>query len=279
MKIPLCDKLTSDIEIREGEWIIQPKYDGLRCLFFFENGKFKKVLSRTGKPLFNIDYIGKEIEDIITYPKDFVLDGEILGEDWNETSSIVKSSKTIKFSENIAFHAFDLISLSDFNNNLSKETLFYRLKDLQSLKETKHFTIVKHRSIDSKQDAWNKAKDYLKCGYEGAVIKRLDSQYQFKRTKDWLKLKFTDTYDIRIVDVIEGTGKYINTLGAFTCIFKDHTVNVGTGFDDITRHKFWNIRKELIGKYIEVEAQEITKEGSLRFPVFLRLRDDKNEDK
>lgn len=275
MNVQLCDRLTEKIEIKDGEWLIQPKFDGLRCFFFFRHGKFEKVLSRNGKPLYNIDYIGWAIAN--KNPNiNCVLDGEIWGKDWNETSSIVKASKTIKFSGNINYYIFDIIDIHKFEKEeVCHTTLIERISKLEELKLDGTTHIVKSVLITSVDDAWKRARAFIKEGYEGAVIKRIDSTYKYKRSKDWLKLKMIDTYDLTIVDTVEGTGKYIGMLGALVCMYNDHKVQVGSGFYDGDRIGLWECRNTLIGKTIEVEAQEITKDGSLRFPVFVRFRDDK----
>ena len=50
---------------------------------------------------------------------------------------------------------------------------------------------------------------------------------------------------------------------------------MGYGYSDELRVKFWNEKEEMIGKVLEVECQEVTKDGSLRFPVYIRVRTDK----
>ena len=52
-------------------------------------------------------------------------------------------------------------------------------------------------------------------------------------------------------------------------------VHVGSGFTDIEREELWNRQSELTGRMIEVKYQEKTQDGSLRFPVFMRFRPDK----
>ena len=53
-------------------------------------------------------------------------------------------------------------------------------------------------------------------------------------------------------------------------------VSVGSGFSEKQREDLWKIREELLGKIVEISAQELTK-NSLRFPVFVKFREDKAE--
>ena len=52
-------------------------------------------------------------------------------------------------------------------------------------------------------------------------------------------------------------------------------LKVGSGFKEHERIQFWNDREKLPGRWIKVQYNEVTPDGSLRFPVFLHLRDDK----
>ena len=63
-------------------------------------------------------------------------------------------------------------------------------------------------------------------------------------------------------------------------IGQGNPVNVGSGFSDEQRVKFWKHRDELIGvlcevKYKEISSDKKTKAHSLRFPTFETLRTDK----
>jgi hypothetical protein len=53
--------------------------------------------------------------------------------------------------------------------------------------------------------------------------------------------------------------------------------HAGTGYNDEQRLTLWTQRELLIGKTIEVKFQNLTNKGRARFPVFIRLRPDKDE--
>jgi DNA ligase-1 len=278
--LQLCEKIDPATVIGEG-WVLQPKYDGLRCVMIVEDHKFKGALSRSGRELFNIEHIGLELAKAV---KEGVFDGEIYGDDWNETSSIVKASKATKFSKSIKFYAFDLIPMSEWRSRSGQEPLKARLDSLSRVLKDKipYVSIVPSYHVKTTKEAWDVAKDFNKDGYEGAVAKRLDRPYVFDRSKEWVKMKFIETYDVKIVGYEEGQGKYEGLLGAFVCempvfgIGKTTTiVKVGGGYTDVLREEFWKVRNKMIGKIIECQCQELTKDGVPRFPVFVRVRDDK----
>jgi DNA ligase-1 len=115
------------------------------------------------------------------------------------------------------------------------------------------------------------------------MIKALDAPYVCKRSDYWLKWKPVYDYDLKIIGVEEGTGRNVGRLGAFVCSGSDNgqdiTVNVGSGFSDDDRVQYWSYRDLLPGQTVVVAADAITlnQDGtySLRFPRFVRFRDDK----
>jgi len=77
-----------------------------------------------------------------------------------------------------------------------------------------------------------------------------------------------------IVNQIEGTGKYVNKLGAFTVHFTSLgnnpiLLNIGSGLTDQERDSFWEFPK--IGETLEFKYQELSKNGVPRFPIFINV--------
>lgn len=97
-------------------------------------------------------------------------------------------------------------------------------------------------------------------GYEGLVLE----------TTKWLyKVKSVENYDVPILGIVEGTGKYKGKLGAFVT----ERGKVGTGFSDEEREKFFT--PTIIGETIEVKAMGLTPDGKFRHPRYHRMRFDK----
>jgi len=274
-ELQLCSAITD--QQLEDDWIIEPKFDGLRCLFMTDSaGECNVGLSRNGKELFNIDHIKKEITSL-NLPN-VVFDGELYGEDWNITASVVRASVTEKNDERIKFYWFDLIPKEEWDAQKGESLLTIRkLRMKSALKlEPKHLVLVDYQEVKDVAQAWQLAESLKKQGYEGAVAKKLDGIYEFGRSSNWLKLKFVETLDLPVVGFYLGTGKNAERLGGL--IVETETgvkVQVGGGYSDQQRDEFWEKRESFIGKIIEVKCQEKTKDGSLRFPVFLRVREDK----
>ena len=111
------------------------------------------------------------------------------------------------------------------------------------------------------------------------MINQLDAPYEFKRTSVLLKCKkFQDT-ELEIIGFEEGTNKLSGTLGALVCKYKDSTCKVGSGFTEELRNIIWANKDEWLGKiitvkYFEESYDSKTGKPSLRFPIFLRVRED-----
>ena len=111
----------------------------------------------------------------------------------------------------------------------------------------------------------------LALGDEGLIIRQLHKSGLFYV---WLKVVPKKQADVRITGFKEGAGRLKGTLGS---IQTKHG-SVGSGFDDALRDEIWKMREMLKGSIIQVEYREVTEAGKLRFPAFVRMREDKNEE-
>ena len=97
-------------------------------------------------------------------------------------------------------------------------------------------------------------------GYEGLVLRQKDA---------WIKVKPEETYDVEVLSMGEGKGKYKGALG----FFRTPMGKVGTGFTDEERKKYW--AGGFTGSCIEVGCMSLTPDGKFRHPRFIRERFDK----
>jgi ATP-dependent DNA ligase len=175
------------------------------------------------------------------------------------------------------YAVFDLVPTSNLQSDLllthrlcaldacmSEQGQVYRLKHKTFPVGATLHTITKQCSAEVDQ------------GEEGIVVKHLFSAYEKGRSWRWTKLKQFTTLDLLVTGVEQGEGKYASTLGALLVqrLLPDGqsvTVKVGSGYTDEQRAEFWASPPRMI----EVRYQNETKDGSLRFPTFVRVRDDK----
>lgn len=273
------DKLPRNLEYPV---LVEPKFDGVRVLAFIENnGVLPKVTlwSRSGRQYTNFPSVVEALEKCVT-TRGIVLDGEIIGENFQELMTEARRTKAKKDSpqSEVTYHVFDWAYVDRFKKAQVDPRLLLneRLDKLANL--IKHNPVVKlvtgkvahnYNDIDSIYDY------YVRAGYEGVIVKQ-NALYGYGRSNRWIKLKPTSTLDLPIVGFIEGTGKHAGKLGALEVSIKSKRVNVGTGFSDDQRASIWKNRNSLIGKHVEVKYQEMTQDGSLRFPVFMKFRPDKD---
>ena len=117
--------------------------------------------------------------------------------------------------------------------------------------------------------------DFVSDGYEGAMIKDLSAPYHFGRNYSVMKLKAFHDVDLPIEGFVEGSGRHRGKLGAVVVDYNGVNVQVGSGFSDKLREQIWNDRENFTGRIIEIRYQEVTPDGSLRFPTFVCFRNDR----
>jgi ATP-dependent DNA ligase len=118
--------------------------------------------------------------------------------------------------------------------------------------------------------------EFVAQGYEGAMVKDLDAPYKFGRGPEVMKLKAFHDVDLKIESLLEGTGKYSGQLGSVVVNYHGVEVQVGSGFSDDLRDTIWRSPDIFINRMIEVRYQEVTPDGSLRFPTFVCFRNDRD---
>jgi hypothetical protein len=301
-KLMLCNEW--DLSEPKSAMMCEPKLDGLRMLIVVNSRGECIPISRGGKPLWNLDHIFKEIKSSGT--KNVVFDGEAFAGTFGDSISICKSQAPHPQATSLKFHIFDMISLRDYESDKCQcqDSLMKRKAHLHSLlfhnkPRPKHLIEVPYPLVRSVADISTRMTQYLEQGYEGCVLKDPKSKYVFARSDAWLKRKPTETCDLEVYDAKPGKAgtKLENTMGALFCKgtvnfrgkkFKVKVV-VGGGFSDEWRDHFFKLYNKgiLQGTVIEVKYQDCTEANlceasrvpgakySLRFPRFMRLRDDK----
>ena len=271
------------LKLKNKEWFsLSQKLNGNRASFY--QGK---LISRQGKEFTGMQHIISELNQLGI---GWFYDGELIrknidnlpdGENFRIGTGIINSDAISK--EEIKFVIFDYFPDSELLKKQSDSKYKIRRVMLNGLRKTikekdlKNIEIVTMVYEGTDQFQIMKWLDYaVNMGWEGLMLNK-DSVYKCKRTTDLIKIKRFYSMDLPIVRVLEGDGRLKGTLGALVVKYKDNTVNIGSGFDDETRRRFWEDRDKIVGRVIEVKYKEISKDKktgfeSLQFPVYVRLR-------
>jgi ATP-dependent DNA ligase len=108
---------------------------------------------------------------------------------------------------------------------------------------------------------------------EGVVVKYKDS------INKWFKVKANDTFDVKVVRCIEGTGKFAGSLGAMVVEGPSGVQSEIGSFQlsDDQRRWIWKHRDLLSGQVAEVRAMNVNESGAIRAGVFVRFHPSKSE--
>ena len=252
---------------------IQPKLDGVRCLFT-KDGAF----SRTGKKFMNVRHIEMALKSFFDQQPDVILDGELynhkLKRDFEKIISLVRKQKPtdtdrLDAQHLVQFHVYDYFDgvMYDSYDTRRDQLICSNIYDAQ-------IKYVHAKKVTSYEQARDFHATYLSEGYEGSII-RLDGVYKHGRSYDLMKFKdFSDT-EATIIGYEVGKGKRSGTLGKFIML-DDEGVQFGCPpgkgytYKDLA-HMLTNIQ-EYIGKRATFTYFQRTQAGSYRHPLYKAIR-------
>ncbi|MFL5886190.1 MAG: non-homologous end-joining DNA ligase [Thermoleophilaceae bacterium] len=285
MKAVLTDEPFSD-----PSWIYERKLDGIRILAYRENGEVR-LESRIGHSR-NASFPDL-VKELQKEPfDDFVIDGEVVAFEGSRTSF----QKLQRGRGPVYYYVFDILQAR--GEDVTGRPLRERKRILRdALEFHDHVRFTTHRNGDG--------EDYFRyaCrhGWEGLIAKRADGPYVQKRSRDWLKFKCSAEQELVIGGFTAPQGSRTDFGALLVGYYEDgklkYAGKVGTGFSQETlrslgkrmrdlerdssafdqrvhpvpRGTRW-IEPELVGQF---GFSEWTRDGRLRHPRFLGLRDDK----
>ena len=254
-----------------GKIFIQPKLDGVRCVFT-KDGAF----SRTGKQFKNVAHLEYDLTDFFRKNPNTVLDGELynhaLKDDFEKIISLVRKTKPTEDDRRdaqhlVQYHVYDTIA-----EGVNYEDRYNWLR--LNLPIARTMTLIVNTTVDSIDEAKMLHDVHLAQGYEGSML-RTNGFYEQKRSYNLQKFKdFSDT-EATITGYEEGKGKRQGTLGKFL-MTDDEGIQFGCPpgkgytYKDL-ENMLLNIH-DYIGQRATFTYFQRTQAGSYRHPLFKALR-------
>jgi bifunctional non-homologous end joining protein LigD len=294
-----------------GDWLFEIKFDGFRAMAFRDR-KGTRLLSRNNKD-FSKKFPGVADAVAALDVDDAVIDGEIVALDEKGRSSfqLLQAYDLGQERPPILFYAFDLLQLN--GKNLQRLPLTERKAELERLLSGASDVIRYSVSLGNEPDAL--LKQARELGLEGLIGKRPDSVYEpGKRSGNWIKLKLHHEQEFVIGGYTPPGGARTHFGALLVGVYEGDQLKfagkVGTGFNakllrslhgefkkiETDTCPFVDLPEKRSGRYgqgvtvaemkrchwmkpvmvCQLKFTEWTRDGRLRHPVFLGLRDDKS---
>ena len=277
-------------------WVNEEKYDGLRALAY-RKGKLIQLFSRNLKE-FTGEFPGIANALANLPGGDFMLDGEIVAFDSHDVSRFqILQRRALGKGIAPVFAVFDCLELK--GERILNSPLHERRKAVETLVSVNPGPLMLARRLSTNGfDAFKTAKAK---GWEGIVAKDDSSCYEpGKRSRSWLKIKCRKESEFVIggYTAPEGHRRHFGALlvGLYDGRQLRFAGRVGTGYSEEVLLELANktaplrtrntpfatapretgvtwVRPRLVA---QIAFAEWTKDGKLRQPSFLGLREDKN---
>jgi hypothetical protein len=189
----LANKYQDKMKYIKFPALCQPKLDGIRFTARSVNNAIElRSRSNLIKPSF--DYIRNDIKDL---PENITLDGEFYSKSmtFQELNGLCNKKKTFTINESIKYYIFDCYFFDNPDATFAERYEFIS----EFTKNRKYIELVKCTTVTSHNEIKPLHDKFVKEGYEGLMIRNINSKYKLKdRSNDLLKFKefFDEEFEI-----------------------------------------------------------------------------------
>lgn len=277
-----------------ADWLYEIKWDGYRAIAEVNNTEVQ-LYSRNGNSF--LQSYPLVVNELKKLKLNAVLDGEIVVLNEEGNPDFQKLQHYLEHTNYpIQYYVFDLLEVN--GEKLYQLPLIERKQRLEKLLKKNDVIKFSDHVLEQGVPFFDaaKAKDL-----EGVMAKKIDSlYYPGKRTNEWLKIKHHKSEEAIICGFTAPRGgrQYFGALvlGMMVDDKLTYVGHTGSGFDEKKLKEMASLLKPLIREtspfreriktnqpvtwvepklVCELKFTEMTSDGKLRHPIFLRLRDDK----
>lgn len=242
-----------DIDLSEGKWLLQCKFNGMRCIAT-KDGLF----TRKGEKYLSCPHIEEALRLFFKSHPQAVLDGELFNHAYrqslNEISKLVR--KTVKITPNDIKRSRELVQYYIYDGygfGLDKERPYHERKkwiDTNVIGNYTHVAKVEDYHLKGSKDLDKHYESLVDEGHEGAILRRKDMKYEHKRSKNLLKVKPEDDDEGEILDIIEGEGNWSGTGKVIRLRWKDREFDATFKGTQAEATQFLKDRAKWVGKKV-----------------------------
>jgi bifunctional non-homologous end joining protein LigD len=278
-----------DAPFARPNWVFEEKYDGVRMLAYKEGTRVSLISRNAIDRTARYAEIAAAIQKLKA--KTLCIDGEVVVFD---SQNVSRFQLLQQGRGRPRYAVFDCLYTDE--GDLRTKALSLRRTALKRLVKPSARLML---STILSGDGLKAFQIASKRGFEGVVCKNLASIYVEKRSKEWLKVKVHQEDEFVIGGFTPPTGsrQYFGALllGVYSRNKLLYAGKVGTGFDTealaalhrkfqpliLSKSPFASVVRERGATFLDpklvaqLSFTEWTKDGKLRHPVYLGLRDDK----
>jgi DNA ligase D-like protein (predicted ligase) len=289
---PMLATLTESY-FSDADWVFEPKLDGVRCIAYKKDDRVR-LMSRNRLSL------NERYPEVVTAlakqpAAEIVLDGEVAVVSHGVSRFQSLQRHLLEGGGTLVYFVFDVLHAG--GDDLGRLPLLARKEVLKAL-------VQPNRSIELVDHRAESGEVYLEeaCanGWEGLIAKRAAAPYVNGRSKEWLKFKCSKEQELVVGGYTDPQGSRVGFGALLVGYYDDRKLRyagkVGTGYDTkllqsmskkleklgqddspfegpppVRKSVHW-VKPEMV---VQVGFAEWTRDGRLRHPRFLGIRDDK----